>query len=117
MVMNSAFWGAQTRVFHPRHGLFGRLRTHSSLPPLQKTAACHPQIAQRKQRHQVGRVLGQARFYHEVKEAHLAKIIKVDLQSDLFTYNIDEQALRQAQLLDGKLLLVTLTSTPNGVKH
>lgn len=48
-----------------------------------------------------------ARFYHEVKEAHLAKIIKVDLQSDLFTYNIDEQALRQAELLDGKLLLVT----------
>jgi transposase len=42
-----------------------------------------------------------------VKEAHLAKIIKVDLQSDLFTYNIDEQALRQAELLDGKLLLVT----------
>jgi hypothetical protein len=40
-----------------------------------------------------------------VKEAHLAKIIKVDLQSDLFTYNIDEQALRQAELLDGKLLL------------
>jgi transposase len=29
-----------------------------------------------------------ARFYHEVKEAHLAKIIKVDLQSDLFTYNM-----------------------------
>jgi transposase len=42
-----------------------------------------------------------------VKEAHLAKIIKVDLQLDLFSYNIDEQALRQAELLDGKLLLVT----------
>jgi len=48
-----------------------------------------------------------ARFYHEVKEAHLAKIIKVDLQSDLFTYQIDEKALKQAELLDGKLLLVT----------
>jgi transposase len=48
-----------------------------------------------------------ARFYHEVKEAHLAKIIKVDMQSDLFTYQIDEKALQQAELLDGKLLLVT----------
>ena len=48
-----------------------------------------------------------ARLFHEVAEAHLSKIIKVDLQSDLFTYNIDEQALRQAELLDGKLLLVT----------
>ena len=48
-----------------------------------------------------------ARFYHEVKEARLAKIIKVDMQSDLFTYQIDEKALKQAELLDGKLLLVT----------
>ena len=48
-----------------------------------------------------------ARFYHEVKEAHLAKIIKVDMKSDLFTYQIDENALKQAELLDGKLLLVT----------
>ena len=48
-----------------------------------------------------------------MKEAHLAKIIKVDLQSDLFTYNIDEQALRQAQLLDGKLLLVTNVTALN----
>ncbi|NDA53257.1 MAG: IS1634 family transposase, partial [Betaproteobacteria bacterium] len=54
-----------------------------------------------------------ARFYHEVKEAHLAKIIKVDLQSDLFTYNIDGQALRQAELLDGKLLLVTNVTALN----
>ena len=48
-----------------------------------------------------------ARFYHEVKQAHLAKIIKVDLTSDLFTYQIDEKALKQAELVDGKLLLVT----------
>ena len=48
-----------------------------------------------------------------MKEAHLAKIIKVDLQSDLFTYNIDEQALRQAELLDGKLLLVTNVTALN----
>lgn len=48
-----------------------------------------------------------ARFYHEVKEAHLAKIIKVDLKSEVFTYQINEDALRQAELVDGKLLLVT----------
>jgi transposase len=48
-----------------------------------------------------------ARFYHEVKEAHLAKIIKVDMQSELFTYEIDDKALKQSELVDGKLLLVT----------
>lgn len=48
-----------------------------------------------------------ARFFHEVSEAHLARIIKVDLQSDLFTYAIDEAALKRAQLMDGKLMLVT----------
>ena len=48
-----------------------------------------------------------ARLYHEVKEAHLAKIIKVDLKSDLFSYAIDDDALKQAELMDGKLLLVT----------
>jgi len=48
-----------------------------------------------------------ARFFHEVSDAHLARIIKVDLQSDLFTYVIDETALARAQLMDGKLMLVT----------
>lgn len=48
-----------------------------------------------------------ARLYHEVKEAHLAKIVKVDLKSDLFSYAIDEEALKQAELMDGKLMLVT----------
>ena len=48
-----------------------------------------------------------ARLYHAVKEAHLAKIVKVDLKGDLFSYTIDEQALGQAQLMDGKLMLVT----------
>ncbi|GGY05835.1 IS1634 family transposase [Paludibacterium paludis] len=48
-----------------------------------------------------------ARFYHEVKEAHMARIIKVDLKSELFSYSIDEQALTHARLMDGKLLLVT----------
>jgi transposase len=48
-----------------------------------------------------------ARLYHEVKEAHLAKIVKVDLKSDLFSYTIDQVARKQAELMDGKLLLVT----------
>jgi hypothetical protein len=50
-----------------------------------------------------------ARFYHEVCDAHLARIIRVDLKSELFTYTIDERALTHARLMDGKLLLVTNT--------
>ena len=48
-----------------------------------------------------------ARFYHEVREHHLGNIIKVDLKGELFSYAIDEKALSLAQLIDGKLLLVT----------
>ena len=31
-----------------------------------------------------------ARFYHAVKDAHMAHLIKVDLKADLFSYTIDE---------------------------
>jgi len=48
-----------------------------------------------------------ARFYHAVCDAHLARIIRVDLKSELFTYTVDEHALTHARLMDGKLLLVT----------
>jgi transposase len=48
-----------------------------------------------------------ARFFHEVSDAHLARIIKVDLKSDLFAYEIDQVALARAQFMDGKLMLVT----------
>jgi transposase len=48
-----------------------------------------------------------ARLYHEVRGAHLARITKVDLNTDLFSYTIDEAAQAQAELMDGKLLLVT----------
>ena len=48
-----------------------------------------------------------ARLYHEVCDAHLARIIKVDLKTDLFSYTIDEAAQSQAEMMDGKLLLVT----------
>lgn len=48
-----------------------------------------------------------ARFYHAVKEAHLAHILKVDMKDDLFSYSVDSEALTLAELMDGKLLLVT----------
>lgn len=51
-----------------------------------------------------------ARFYHEVCEAHLARIVRVDLKSEQFTYAIDERALTHARLMDGELLLVTNTA-------
>jgi transposase len=48
-----------------------------------------------------------ARFFHEVCDARLASIVRVDLKSELFTYDIDERMLERAELMDGKLLLVT----------
>ena len=48
-----------------------------------------------------------ARFFHEVCDAHLSRIVKVDLKADLFTYDIDAHAQRRAEMMDGKLLLVT----------
>ena len=48
-----------------------------------------------------------ARVYHHVADAHLLKILKVDTASDLFSYDLDETALAKAELMDGKLLLVT----------
>jgi transposase len=48
-----------------------------------------------------------ARFYHAVCEARLGKILKVDMKDELFTYTIDEAALRLAEMMDGKLLVVT----------
>ena len=42
-----------------------------------------------------------------MSEAHLARIIKVDLKSELFTYEIDAVVQQRAELMDGKLLLVT----------
>ncbi len=48
-----------------------------------------------------------ARLYQAVCEAKLASIVRVDLKSDLFTYDIDERALTRARMMDGKLILVT----------
>ena len=50
-----------------------------------------------------------ARFYHAVCEAKLGKIIKVDMAAELFCYDIDAKAQRLAEMMDGKLLLVTNT--------
>ena len=48
-----------------------------------------------------------ARLFLDVSDAHLARIIKVDLKCDLFTYEVDQAALARAQAMDGKLVLVT----------
>jgi hypothetical protein len=48
-----------------------------------------------------------ARFYRAVCEAHLSHLIKVDLKAELFSDTIDEDALRLAQMMDGKLLVAT----------
>jgi transposase len=53
-----------------------------------------------------------ARFYHAVKVASLAHIIKVDLKAEAFSFHIDEDKQRYLELLDGKLLLVTNTEAP-----
>jgi transposase len=50
-----------------------------------------------------------ARFYHAVCEAHLSKIIKIDMPAELFSYDIDVAARTLAEMMDGKLLLVTNT--------
>ena len=48
-----------------------------------------------------------ARFYHAVKDAPMAHLIKVDLKAELFSYAIDEDKKRYLELLDDQLLLVT----------
>lgn len=48
-----------------------------------------------------------ARFFHAVADAQLSRIVKVDLDAALFTYELDEAALARAEAMDGKLLLVS----------
>jgi len=47
------------------------------------------------------------RFHQAVLEKRMSNIVKPDLGSELFSYDIDEAALAAAERLDGKLLLVT----------
>ena len=42
-----------------------------------------------------------------MRESHLGNIIKVNLKGELFSYAIDDGALKLAEMMDGKLLLVT----------
>ena len=48
-----------------------------------------------------------AKFYHAVLEAWLGNIVRVDMKGERFSYRIDEKALALAELMDGKLLVVT----------
>jgi len=48
-----------------------------------------------------------ARFFKAVSDARLAHIVKVDLSSKVFCYDVDERALQRARMLDGKLILLT----------
>ena len=48
-----------------------------------------------------------ARLYHEVIEAGLGRIIKVDLKNEPLSWDLNEDALAQARLMAGKLLWVT----------
>lgn len=55
-----------------------------------------------------------ARLFHEVSEARLSKIIEVDLKSDLFAWRVNTEARTLAEMMDGKLLLVTNTPSLSG---
>lgn len=48
-----------------------------------------------------------SRLSQAVCEARVARLVKVDLKSDLFSYAVNECALAQAALINGKLLLVS----------
>ena len=48
-----------------------------------------------------------SRFVRAVAEAELTRFIKADLQADRFSWSVDEQAIADAQLFDGKLALIT----------
>ena len=48
-----------------------------------------------------------SRFTRAVADAELTRFIKADYQSDVFSYWLDEEAIKKAELFDGKLALVT----------
>lgn len=49
------------------------------------------------------------RFSEAVKAAGLSRILKADLDAEMFNFELDEAVLAAAEQLDGKLLLVTNT--------
>jgi transposase len=48
-----------------------------------------------------------SRFVREVGEAELTRFIKADLEADRFSWTLNERAIAQAELFDGKLALIT----------
>ena len=64
----TTFFGISETVsghFPPRAWPFGRIRAHSSPRSyIQELFSYHPQVRERKQRHQIGRVLGQPSVLH-----------------------------------------------------
>lgn len=50
------------------------------------------------------------RFSEAVKAKGLSRILKADLDAEMFNFELDEAALEAAEQLDGKLLLVTNTN-------
>lgn len=48
-----------------------------------------------------------ARFARELKDRRLSKLYRIDWKAELFSYERDEQAIANARLMDGKLLLLT----------
>jgi transposase len=46
-------------------------------------------------------------FHAALVEARLSKIVRLDLESPLFAYDLDAEAKARAELFDGKLVLVT----------
>ena len=48
-----------------------------------------------------------SRFTRAVADAELTRFIKADYRADMFSYWLDEEAIKKAELFDGKLALVT----------
>lgn len=48
-----------------------------------------------------------SRFTRAVAEAELSRFLKADLHADRFSYSVDEDAIAEAALFDGKLALIT----------
>jgi transposase len=48
-----------------------------------------------------------SRFIRAVAEAEMTRFLKADLNADRFSWSVDEDAVAQAELFDGKLALIT----------
>ena len=48
-----------------------------------------------------------SRFTRAVAEAELSRFLKADLNADRFNWSVDEDAIAEAELFDGKLALIT----------